>query len=210
MATKETFQQRFDALVKHRVRADEDDYVEAESWGYWSASALNLVKLAIGETSVHYLRLKALVENDEAVHHAEYQQARGIFKAAKADYEAGCYTTVERLVSGEVFGDFITAAKRALDEGNKDVAAVLASAATEDALKRWAKANGLNVAGKDMSAVIAALKSKGLIGGAQKSILETVPKIRNAAMHADWNKIGSVEVGGLIGFTQQFLIENFS
>ena len=113
------------------------------------------------------------------------------------------------MVSGEVFGDFVAAAKKALDEGSKDVAAVLACAALEDALKRFAKVNELNVDGKDMSEVIGALKSKGLVGGAQKSILETMPKTRNNAMHADWGKISTAEVGGVIGFTEQFLLQNF-
>jgi hypothetical protein len=36
-----------------------------------------------------------------------------------------------------------------------------------------------------------------------------MPKTRNAAMHADWAKISATEVGGVIGFTEQFLLQNF-
>jgi len=39
-----------------------------------------------------------------------------------------------------------------------------------------------------MSDVVGALKAKGLVGGAQKTLLDTMPKIRNFAMHADWSK----------------------
>ena len=86
---------------------------------------------------------------------------------------------------------------------------VLASAALEDALKRFAILNGADVTGKGMSDVIAALKAKGLIGGAQKSLLETMPKVRNHAMHADWSKLKSADAGSVIGFVEQFLLANF-
>jgi hypothetical protein len=211
MATKSTIQNRFDELTKLIVSSSSFNpgIVDLQSWGAWSSSALNLVQITFGTNSSHYARLKRITDKQPVYIDTDYREAVGIFFAAKADYEKGCYASLDRMVSGEVFGDFVAAAKRALDEGNKDVAAVLACAALEDALKRLANANGLNVDGKDMSEVIAALKSKSLVGGAQKSILETMPKTRNNAMHADWQKISALEVGGVIGFTEQFLLQNF-
>jgi hypothetical protein len=211
MASKEIVNQRFTDLLHNRiqVRQNSPDHAEPDQWGYWSSSALNLVQIIFGESSAHYQRLKQIIEKNEAGEDSKYQEALGMLSAAKTDYERGCYISLERMVSGEVFADFVAAAKRALAEENKDVAAVLACAALEDALKRLAQRNGLNVDGKDMSEVIGALKSKGLVGGSQKSILETMPKTRNSAMHADWAKISATEVGGVIGFTEQFLLQNF-
>ena len=108
------------------------------------------------------------------------------------------------------FGDFIVLAKQSLAEGYKDVAAVLASAALEDSLKRYAIANGLSVDDGSMTGVINALKSKGLVSGAQKSLLDAMPKIRNYAMHADWEKISEPDVNSIIGFVEQFLLNKFS
>jgi hypothetical protein len=214
MATKETIQERFkeladqgQALGSHIVNGIQ--YVDRHGWGNWSSSALNLLQITFGVESAHYSQLKQILDSKENSYFLIARKAVGIFMGAKTDYEKDCYLSVERTVSGEVFGDFIAAAKKALSEGNKDVAAVLACAALEDALKRFANASGLNVDGKDMSEVISALKSKGLVGGAQKSILETMPKTRNSAMHADWQKISALEVGGVIGFTEQFLLQNF-
>jgi len=56
--------------------------------------------------------------------------------------------TVQASISGEIFGDFIGLAKSALRENYKDVAAVLACAALEDSLKRFAETNGLSVGDK--------------------------------------------------------------
>ena len=130
--------------------------------------------------------------------------------SAKEAYEGGYLFNVELSISGEIFGDFVNLAKQALNEGHKDVAAVLASAALEDALKRYAKSNGINVDDATMQKVIGAIKSAGLVSGARKTLLETMPKIRNCAMHAEWDKITEPEVNSMIGFVEQFLLTEFS
>jgi hypothetical protein len=134
----------------------------------------------------------------------------GVFLAAKSDYEGGYLFRVERMISGEIFGDFVVAAKAALAEGQKDVAAVLACASLEDALKRFGRLKGLQVDGKAMQEIVNALKGKGLVSGPQKSLLDTMPKIRDSAMHADWAKLTAQDVGSVIGFVEQFLLSNFS
>lgn len=87
---------------------------------------------------------------------------------------------------------------------------MLVSAALEDSLKRYATANGLNVDNGSMMAVINALKSKGLVSGTYKTLLNAMPKIRNYAMHADWEKISEPDVKSVIGFVEQFLLTKFS
>jgi hypothetical protein len=130
-------------------------------------------------------------------------------KAALDDYSRGFALDLKTAISGEIFQDFVELAKRALAEGNKDVAAVLACSALEDTLKRYAKNQGLAVDDKDMTDVVAALKSQGLVSGAQKTLLSTMPKIRNYAMHANWDKITEPDVNSVIGFVEQFLITYF-
>lgn len=100
-------------------------------------------------------------------------------------------------------------AKAALAEDGKDAAAVLACAALEDALKRFAVLNELQVGEKSMQEVVAALKAKGLVSGAQKSILDVMPRIRDYAMHANWEKLTVQDVGSVIGFTEQLLLQHF-
>jgi ribosomal protein L20A (L18A) len=112
------------------------------------------------------------------------------------------------IIFAELFGDFVNLAKESLREGYKDVAAVLACAALEDVLKQFAQKNGLSVEDKDISQVINSLKSESLVSGAQKSMLDVMPKIRNYAMHANWSKITDVDVSSVIGFVEQFLLSN--
>lgn len=116
----------------------------------------------------------------------------------------------ERRLESAVLGDFVALSKAALADGNKDVAAVLAAAALEDCLKRFALRHGMNVDGPSMQDIVNALKGKGLVTGSQKTLLETMPKLRDYAMHANWAKVDSASVGGMIGFVEQFLIDHFS
>ena len=110
--------------------------------------------------SPHYINFTKAMRRCSGSDH-EVNALKGIFRSAKEDFEGGYVFNVELRVSGEVFGDFVSLAKQSLSEGHKDVAAVLASAALEDALKRYASTHGLDVDDKSMQEVVNALKSQG-------------------------------------------------
>lgn len=184
-------------------------FIEDQSWEKWATNVLNLLQQAFGENYVHYqnfLRIYRKPRHGES----EFKAALGVFRAAKEDYEGGYILSLESVISGEIFGDFLALAKHSLKEGYKDVAAVLVCASLEDALKKYAAMNGLEVSDKPMQEVVSALKSKGLVGGAQRNILNTMPKIRDYAMHANWEKIQPEDVSSVIGFIEQFLLQHFS
>jgi hypothetical protein len=211
--TNDQIQKRFTELDAQtsslrRRRSEFGMCVETEDFQRWSTSAQNLIKIVFSENSPHYANFSKAYELFSGYEY-EFERAKGVFSAAKSDFEGGYATTLATLVSGEIFGDFIGLAKEALSQDKKDVAVVLACAALEDALKRFAATQGIDVDHKEMSDVVGALKAKGLVGGAQKTLLDTMPKIRNFAMHADWSKITPQDVGSVIGFTEQFLLQNF-
>ena len=171
------------------LKGDRDDpYAEGPEFHAWSASALNLVAGVFGKDSPHYQQLNAhVVEAARTyVDLRGLDRCRGAFFGAKSDAEGDHIFRLEATFTGEVFGDLVSAAKAAQSEGRHEVAAVLASAALEDALKRFAAAHQVAADGKTMEEVVNALKSKGLVAGAQKTLLSAMPKIRNQAMHADW------------------------
>lgn len=177
----------------------------------WASSVLNLLTGVFGEQSPHALRFKREFDaiSSNYINERHFQSIRGIFDGAKADFDGGYLFNVESAITGELFGDFVSAAKAALAEGHHTVAAVLASAALEDALKRHAAINGLEVGGKSMKEVVNALKIKSLVTGAQKSLLDSMPKVRDYAMHAEWNKLTPQDAGSVIGYVEQFLLTHF-
>lgn len=204
-ALLESKSSKYDSLTQHhKIEIDANALLE------WKVKAKNLLSKACGIESEHY---KSFLEHEETKAFGTYlatmERLRAIFLAAKEDFEGGYLFKLETAISGEIFSDFVALAKHSLKEGNKDVAAVLACAALEDSLKRYASSNGLDVNDKVMQEVVGALKAKGLVSGAQKSLLETMPKIRDYAMHANWQKIAPEDVSSVIGFVEQFLISNF-
>lgn len=195
-----------------KIRIERDDYIQTvnqQDWHEWATSVLSLFKGAFGPDSSHYQNFKKIYDGFDGMTWQK-ESAVGVFFAARADYGGGYMFNLRSMVSGEVFGDFVALARKSLDEGFKDVAVVLASAALEDALKRYAEREGLQISDKDMSEVVAALKAKGLVGGAQKQLLDSMPKIRNYAMHANWSKISDVDTASIIGFVEQFILSKFS
>ncbi len=210
MQTEARLLARFGQLTEsgRRIPLDNGGYIDQGPWHEWLASAIQLVTLAFGEKSPHALQLKRCAELDWPQAYI-LDQARGTFAAAKSDYEGGYLQDVRVAVSGEVLGDLLKLSKAALDEGHHTVAAVLACAALEDALKRYASTSGLDVNDAVMQQVVNALKAAGLVSGAQKSLLDTMPKIRDHAMHANWDKLSPADVGGVTGFVEQFLLTHF-
>ena len=184
-------------------------YAPSSIWLSWATSAESLIKAVFGEESPYYTNFVDARKNCDGYDYS-IKTLQGLFLSAKEAFEGGYVFNVELTISGEIFGDFVVLAKQSLAEGHKDVAAVLASAALEDALKRYAKVNGLNVDGATMAKVISAIKSKGLVSGARKSMLDTMLQIRNYTMHAEWEKVNEPEVNSIIGYVEQFLLQEFS
>ena len=134
----------------------------------------------------------------------------GTLRNYKTEVEDGLITSIQKQAQGEVLSDFVVLSKHALQDGSKDVAAVLACAALEDCLKKFARSHGLDADDKDMSQVINLLKSKELLKQAELRIAQSYVTFRNKAFHAEWDKIGEPEVGSAIGFAENFLLTHFT
>ncbi len=188
-----------------------DSFADPEQFYAWASSALAAIQTSFGADSPHYVNFQNEMTSisNNYVWTNRFNSIRGIFLGAKSDIDRGHIFDLQRSMSGELFGDFVAAAKAALAEGHHTVATVLACAALEDALKRYAVSQGLQVEGQPMDAVVNALKSKGLVTGAQKALLSAMPKVRNNAMHAEWDKLTPQDAGSVIGFVEQFLLVNF-
>lgn len=209
---KEKITQRIEYLIELAKKSTDDP----RGAGEVLSGTINILESLYGPGS---LKCKAYVdeynvyirdsENRRGNLYGMILSSSGTLKSIKTEMEAGLVGNLELQTQGSIFGDFINLAKESLDE-NKDVSAVLVRAALEDALKRFALQNGLDVAEKDMTQVINALKGKNLLKGSQASIVQGYPKLRNKAFHANWSKIDKASVSSAISFTESFILDNFS
>jgi hypothetical protein len=92
----------------------------------------------------------------------------------------------------------------------KQCAAVLACAALEDSLKRYARQNNLSVDDKPIQEAVSALKAKGLVSGAKKTLLDTMLELRDHPICANWEEFSDADTGSINGFVEQFVINKFS
>ena len=211
----EAFKRRFGELSEHPKKfvyeknGMASPYVPSGQWEGWATSAENLILAVYGGSAPHYSNFRAAYTNCTG-YEDQINKLLSLFGSAKEDFEGGYVFNVEMRISGEIFGDFVALARQSLSEGQKDVAAVLACAALEDAIKRLAQSGGIAADGKTMADLVNALKSAGLVAGAQKTLLDAMPRIRNMAMHAEWEKITEQDVGSVLGYVEQLLLSKFS
>jgi hypothetical protein len=138
--------------------------------------------------------------------------ASGALHNLKGEVESGLIGNLRLVITGEVLGDFLLLAKSSLDEGTeegKNVSAVLTAAAFEDLIRRM----GVTFCGiqtrDELHKIVVALKTKGVLVGAQFGTVQAQLQFRNDALHADWKKIDAIGVKTVMLLVQELLLKHF-
>src|SRR5450759_3532020 len=100
-------------------------YYEPEDWQQWATSAQHIIRSSFGEASPHYQNFSAAYARCSNGLKFRVDELKGVFRAAKEDYDGGYAFSMQAMISGEIYSDFVALSKNALAEGAKDVAAVL-------------------------------------------------------------------------------------
>jgi hypothetical protein len=136
----------------------------------------------------------------------------GLLESAKLAVEKGITTEGRSRDFGEILSDMLSLAKEAVaanTEGSKNVAAVLIAATFEETIRRMGESLA-EVAGRpDLSKVIEALKSTGVLQGASLTTALGYLKFRNDALHADWDRLDRAVVASCLAFTESLLLKHF-
>jgi hypothetical protein len=84
--------------------------VDSEAFHKWSTSVLSLIQRVFGEDSAHYQNFHNNYNMFRGYAH-EFEDCRGVFKAAKSDYEGGYLFNVRALVKAETLVDVLDQAE---------------------------------------------------------------------------------------------------
>jgi len=156
-------------------------------------------------------QLDGYIYNEKKVRYSDIiTVCLGKIEFLKVELELGLLKSIRKEITGEIVSDFLSLARQAISDNNKEVASVLACASLEDILKKYAKSSDLNIEDKSMSEVVNSLKTKGAISSAQSNILKGYVQIRNKVFHAEWEKFEKADINSIIGFSEQFIIEHFN
>ena len=193
-----------DEVEGTRHRTDFFEWVEIEPLDEWATSVLNILHRVFGTDSVHYENFKAQYDKLSGKVH-QFDRLKGVFKAAKADFEGGYLFRVEDLVSAEVIDDFLEQATYLQEKGYKDPACVIAGVSLETALKRIC--NHHSIAEGSMNKMNADLAKAGVYNvGMQKQITAWADR-RNNAAHGDWDEYDHADVKDMINGVERFIAE---
>jgi hypothetical protein len=218
----QTILNRIDELLAYS--SVEKSHLNAATRQMLYQGTLNLLQLVYGENSTQLNEFKLISErhwksfhvypsgfdNSMEIESAIYGATIGVLSNLRAEIVQGLISNIRQEAVREVYADFIIMARKAIEDNNKDVAAVLASAALEDSFKKSCAIKGIDVADKEMADVIGIMKAKGILSGTQAKLAPTYNRLRNFAMHAQWDQIHLPEVQSMIGFTESFIIANAS
>jgi hypothetical protein len=170
----------------------------------WMTSVLSLFQRVFGEESIHYRifyeHYKSFREYSEF-----FQDCRGIFNAAREDYEGGYLFNVRGLVQAEVLDDALEQATELLKAGYKDPACVVAGVSLEIAVRELCTRQGI-LHGK-LDKMNADLCKGGVYNmGWQKQITAWAER-RNKAAHGEWTAYNDADVDDLIKGVNRFIAE---
>lgn len=141
------------------------------------------------------------------------EHSQGTLRNLKREIETGLTGNLRQQITGEVLADLIQLSRTAMvqsAEGAKNVAAVLAAAAFEDAVRRMGKTFAGVIGQDDLSEVLKRLKDAGVMQGPQVGIAQSYLSFRNHALHANWDKIEKESIHSVLGFVEQLLLKHFS
>jgi hypothetical protein len=134
------------------------------------------------------------------------QSAQGLLMGTASAIRNGLLDDLQTKILLDVQSDFIDAARAALENDSKDVAAVLLCVVLEDSVKRLAtKSNQDQLLGKEFSVVVLGLFKASTITKATKGVLLSHTDLRNSAMHAQWDEVSAESVQSLLGFLPMFI-----
>jgi len=179
--------------------------VDGETCHGWATSVLSLFQRVFGEDSVHY-RLFSEQYAKFLGYVWEFEACRGVFRAAKEDYEEGYLFNVRSLIKAELLSDdVLDQAKTLLASGYKDLACILAGVALEATLKEMCGRSGIQLGKSDrMNADLCNADKYNM--AKQKQITAWID-LRNKAAHGDWGEYNLTDVNALVVGVEHFVAD---
>lgn len=186
----------------------DDDRIKVASW---LTKSRNLLELALGSKSPHLNYFETALPNGGIKYVFEPYDIYpliGVISGALNDLENGYLIGQEFLIAGEVFDSILEQAKYLIQSNYKDPATVLARVVLEDALKRVARAEGVDENQK-ASVINDELKKKGRFSQPQWRFIQGWLDIGNSAAHGKFDQYTQDDVVKMIDDVERFLVNEF-
>jgi uncharacterized protein YutE (UPF0331/DUF86 family) len=173
----------------------------------WVTSASHVVNAICPISSVYVREVEQLAKHDatRSMEKIQVQKILGVLKAVKAEAQAGLLQRVEDAAFATAFDDFLDHAEEFHKQQKPKEAAVLMAVVFEDAIKRIAAKNNVPHSGQTLDPLIDALIKASVLTPIKAKRLKAYAGVRNAALHAEWEKVDSKDVGEAIAGVRELL-----
>ncbi len=153
------------------------------------------------------------IRNQNAYEQKKVLRLVGVLQSLSADLNAGYLRSLEELIHGELFGDFLEMAQHLAESGYKDAAAVLAGSSLEAHLRQLGKRLGVSTelttakgsAPKKADLLNADLAKAGAYSALDQKSVTAWLGLRNKAAHGEYAAYGKEQVGLLIDAVRDFI-----
>ncbi len=206
MKLDKLIEQRFVELEKKAasIRLTPEQWVEYSKFHEWATNAQSLILNVFGENTPQYQNFLKLY-NSHSGYPSDFEKCRGVFLAAKEDYESGYLFSVRGLIKAEDSTDILDQATELLKLGRKDPACVLGGVALEITLKELCTRNSIPH-GK-LDAMNAELCKQAIYNAGMQKQITAWAHWRNKAAHGEWNDYKEADVEDMIRGVTRFIAE---
>ena len=173
----------------------------------WLTNVYNIIDILFGAESSQHQMLEQLAKRG-VEHSYKVYPIIGIVGGALDDVEKGFLTGQEFLIAAEVLDSLLEQAKHLNETGYKDPAAVLMRVVLEDALRRLAREESIDVSQK-ASALNIELRKIDRYSQPQWRIVEACLDTGNAAAHGKFDQYDQGDVERRIEDVERFLASEF-
>lgn len=175
-------------------------YVEKEIFSNFKTASLSCVENLYGKEHSYYTEFEYAVKGPIP---SCVQSGRGILKAIKTEIEGNWFFSVRRLVTAEIFSDFMEMAKYLIDEKYHIPSAVMLGSILEEHLKQLAVKNNIildsinnkgDTIPKKADTINAELTAVGVYNKLDQKQVTAWLDLRNKAAHGKYGEFTAEQV----------------
>lgn len=165
-----------------------------------------------GRKSPYHVRAEE-IRTEKSYEQLKVMRLIGVMQSLSADLKAGYLKSLEELIHGELFGDFLEMAQHLVDAGYKDAAAVICGSSLEAHLRQLVKRSGVaveNVTSKGTEPKRADLLNADLVKAGAYPVLDQKNVtawlgLRNKAAHGQYSDYTKDQVALMIDAVRNFI-----
>ena len=202
-----------EAALERSAHSDASDVLSISQVEDLRTRCIAAIERASVRDSAYRARIEAIDQKTWTHDYERLASCIGVARALLSDIENSYVSSLEELLRGDVFGDFLEMAQHLVDNGYKDAAAVVAGSTLEVHLRNLCNKHSLSPVGSGGKPKKADLLNAELtkVGAYSKIYQKNVTawlSLRNHAAHGDYEEYSREQVALLVASIRDFLTKH--